>query len=426
MAGRKCFDPMQIIMSGLDYSLAPIELREQLSFTKAQVGALVKRIRRDVEGVLGCVLVSTCNRTELYLSCAPGSALCPDQILCHAVKLGYAPFAGAFVTRRDSDAARHLMEVAGGLKSQIWGEDQILSQVKAAIAIAREAGAADPVLETLFRNAVAAGKAIKTKVRLTDVAVSAAGQAVQVLKRDLNGLRGRSALVIGNGEMGRLAASLLHAEGCRVTVTLRTYRHGVTVIPAGCAATPYDDRFAAMEGVDILLSATASPHYTVTAEQISMLKAKPACVVDLAMPRDVDAKVGKLPGVTLYNVDTLGAQQHRGQIPQEALDILDDYMSRFYEWHNYRRCLPMIEALKEAITQRLLTYPEVEEELDRDELVELAVGRAVELITGGLKEYINPKDLERCVKKINAHTAAKDRERENVNDKKRATFPAVC
>lgn len=83
-------------------------------------------------------------------------------------------FAGAFVTRRDRDAVRHLMEVAGGLKSQIWGEDQILSQVKSAIAIARKAGAADPVLETLFRNAVAAGKAIKTQIHLTDVAVSAA------------------------------------------------------------------------------------------------------------------------------------------------------------------------------------------------------------------------------------------------------------
>lgn len=89
-AQRKCSDHMQIIMSGLDYNLAPIGLREQLSFTKAQVEALTERIRRDVKGVLGCVLVSTCNRTELYLSCASDSTLCPDQILCHAVKLSHA------------------------------------------------------------------------------------------------------------------------------------------------------------------------------------------------------------------------------------------------------------------------------------------------------------------------------------------------
>ena len=174
---------MVIMMSGLDYSLAPIELREQLSFTKAQVGALAERIRSETEGVLGCVLLSTCNRTELYLSCEKWMELQPGEVLCAAVGLSYAPCARAFVTRRGSDAARHLMEVSGGLQSQIWGEDQILSQVKGAIAIAREEGCADPVLETLFRNAVAAGKEIKTKVRLTGVATSAAARAVEVLEK---------------------------------------------------------------------------------------------------------------------------------------------------------------------------------------------------------------------------------------------------
>ena len=101
-------------------------------------------------------------------------------------------------------------------------------------------------------------------------------------------------------------------------------------------------------------------------------------------------------------------------------------MNRFYDWNNYRRCLPAIEALKEAITQRLLTYPELGDELECNELVELAVGRTVELITGGLKELINPQELERCVKKINTHTAARGREKENANDTEHASFPAVC
>ena len=305
---------MVIMMSGLDYSVAPIELREQLSFTRAQVGALVERIRSEAEGVLGCVLLSTCNRTELYLSCGKGAELQPGEVLCAAVGVPYAPFARAFVTRRGSDAARHLMEVSGGLQSQIWGEDQILSQVKGAIAIAREEGAADPVLETLFRNAVAAGKEIKTKVRLTGVATSAAARAVEVLAGRMGSLAGKRALVIGNGEMGRLSAALLREAGCAVTVTLRTYRHGETVVPAGCGVVPYDDRFSAMEGMDIVLSATTSPHYTVTAEQVSRLGCRPAYVVDLAMPRDVDAAVGDLPEVTLYNVDTLGAERHQGQV----------------------------------------------------------------------------------------------------------------
>ena len=377
---------MGIIMSGLDYQKAPIALREQLSFTKTQAGALTGRLAQG-EGILGCVLLSTCNRTELYLSCPPEGRAAPDRLLCRAVGLDPGPFAGAFVTRRGEEAVRHLMEVAGGLQSQIWGEDQILSQVKGAIAIAREQGAADPVLETLFRTAVSAGKEIKTKVRLTGVAVSAAARAVEVLQRDLGDLRGRRALVIGNGEMGRLSAALLRE--------------------AGCAVTPYGERYASMEGMDILLSATTSPHYTVSARQMSMLKARPSWVVDLAMPRDVDPAAGDLPGVTLYNVDTLGAEQRRGALPQTVTDILDSHMARFYEWSNYRRCLPAIEALKEAIAQRVLTYPELEEDLEAEELVELAVSRAVDLLTGGLKERIRPEDLERCAGKIRVHTAAR-------------------
>ena len=397
---------MGIIMSGLDYQKAPIALREQLSFTKTQAGALTGRLAQG-EGILGCVLLSTCNRTELYLSCPPEGRAAPDRLLCRAVGRDPGPFAGAFVTRRGEEAVRHLMEVAGGLQSQIWGEDQILSQVKEAIAIAREQGAADPVLETLFRTAVSAGKEIKTKVRLTGVAVSAAARAVADLGRDLGDLQGRRALGIGNGEMGRLSAALLREAGCAVTVTLRTYRHGETVVPAGCAVTPYGERYASMEGMDILLSATTSPHYTVSARQMSMLKARPSWVVDLAMPRDVDPAAGDLPGVTLYNVDTLGAEQRRGALPQTVTDILDSHMARFYEWSNYRRCLPAIEALKEAIAQRVLTYPELEEDLEAEELVELAVSRAVDLLTGGLKERIRPEDLERCAGKIRVHTAAR-------------------
>ena len=250
---------MNIAMAGLDYALAPIELRERLSFTKSQAGELAAHIRETRAGVLGCVLISTCNRTEIYLSCGEGEAPDPAALLCAAAGQEHAPFSHAFVTRRGEDAARHLCEVAAGLKSQIWGEDQIVSQVKTAIAAAREFGGADSVLETLFRTAVSAAKEVKTNVRLTGVSHSAAQRAVEVLERELGGLEGRTALVIGNGEMGRLAAGLLRDAGCAVTVTLRTYHHGETVVPRGCAVAPYEERYAAMERAQVLVSATTSP-----------------------------------------------------------------------------------------------------------------------------------------------------------------------
>ena len=101
-------------------------------------------------------------------------------------------------------------------------------------------------------------------------------------------------------------------------------------------------------------------------------------------------------------------------------------MGRFYEWHNYRKCLPAIENLKEAITERVLTYPELEDGLEQEELVELTVSKAVDLLTGGLKEHFTPEDLERVVGKIKVHTAVRSRERENCHGEKRILFPAIC
>ena len=230
-------------MTGLDWRKAPIGLREALSFTRSRVVEL-DRLLRAAEGVEGCVLLSTCNRTELYLSCASGAEPEPGALLCAAAGLPYAPFAGAFVTRTGEEAARHLMEVAGGLRSQIWGEDQILTQVKGAAAAAREAGTADGVLEILFRNAAAAGKEIKTKVPLTGVPRSAAQSAVERLARDAGGLEGKRALVIGNGEMGRLSAALLHRLGapspspCAPTATGRPWCQPGAPWPPMRSATP--------------------------------------------------------------------------------------------------------------------------------------------------------------------------------------------
>lgn len=393
---------LNIHMCALDWSLAPISLREQLSFTKKQVSAL-DRTLCAVEGIEGAVLLSTCNRTEGYLSCVENFHPDPGGLLCCAAGADYAAFAPYFVTRSGREAARHLMEVAGGLRSQIWGEDQIVSQVKQAAVLAREAGTTDAVLETLFRTAATAGKAIKAQVRLTGVSASAAHRAAEVLARETKGFVGKRALVVGNGEMGRLCATLLHRAGCTVTVTLRTYRHGETVVPAGCSTVPYDQRLTAMDGADILISATASPHYTVTVQQLLTLKRPPRLMVDLAIPRDIQPEAGTLPGVRLYNVDDLGAARDRA-IPPQAAEIVDKYLEQFYQWDNYRTCLPALEQVKQAVVQRILaTEPDG---MENRELVELTVSRTVELLSGGLKKHLTPEELARCAEKIGLHTAA--------------------
>ena len=397
-------------MSGLDYSLAPIALREQLSFTRAQAGELLRILAGRPE-IGGCVLLSTCNRTELYLTEAEGAEeLQPGALLCEAAGVAYTLFDQAFVTRRGEAAARHLMEVACGLKSQIWGEDQILSQVKAAAALAREAGGTDSLLETLFRTAVSAGKEVRSWVRLTSLPVSAAHRAVEALGERAGGLAGRRALVIGNGEMGRLAAVLLRDAGCAVAVTLRSYRHGETVVPAGCAVVPYEDRYAAMEGAEVLLSATTSPHYTVGEAEFRAVASPPRLLADLAIPRDIQPGIGDLPGVFLLNVDTLGVAPGQGAGPEaleRAAGILEAHMDRLRRWYGYRDSLPALEDVKASVVERVLTAPALADGLDPEELVELAVGRTVELLAGGLPEALDTAALRACARKIRGNTTGR-------------------
>lgn len=169
-------------------------------------------------------------------------------------------------------------------------------------------------------------------------------------------------------------------------------------MPAGCAVAPYEERYAAMEGRDILLSSTTSPHYTVSAPELSALSAPPALLVDLAIPRDIQPEAGDLPGVKLFNVDALGAAPER-QAPPEVEEILESQIARFYQWADYRESLPLLERLKADITDRVLERPDLEE-LDKSEVAEYAVCRAVELLSGGLKDVLTAGELAKCEEKI--------------------------
>lgn len=392
---------MNIVMSGLEHSLAPIHLRERLSFTKLQNAEMIGKIY-DFPHISGCVLLSTCNRTELYLSCT--EEVNPGELLCKAAGMEYTQYQQMFVTHSGQQAVQHLMEVSAGLRSRIWGEDQIISQVRDAISIARQAHTTDPVLETLFRFAISAGKEVRTKARLTAVSSSAASMAVALIKEKLGPLTHKKAMVIGNGEMGRLAASLLQKEGCDVLVTLRSYRHGETIVPPGCGVVPYDERMQHMNGMDILISATTSPHYTVTADQLSSLSHPPVIAVDLAIPRDIQPEAGNLPGLSLYNIDDLGSFLENRTVPENVSAILQTQMNNFYRWLGYKDCMGSVDSLKQAIIQRLLRTGQLNEEMSVEEIIELSVGKTVDLLVSGLAERITSENLEKCESKIRLHT----------------------
>lgn len=319
---------MNLHMSGIDWTHAALELREQASLPAERLGEILTAIAA-APGVEGCVILSTCNRTEIYID-AEGPAQAPWQLFSQAAGLSLPE--DAFVSREGEAAVRHLLEVAGGLHSRIFGDDQIITQVRVAMDRAVEAGSGSALLNLLFRTAVTVGKRIKTRIRFTAGTNSAAAAAV----RALGELQGKTALVVGNGEMARLAAGALLRGGAQVTMTLRTYHHGESRIPAGCRAVAYADRMAAAEGKDILLTATASPHLTVTAQQFSQLKSPPGLVVDLAVPRDVDPAVRALVP-HFWDVDDLGGMETATPAQLEAARaIVEDGVQEVLRWRERR------------------------------------------------------------------------------------------
>ena len=319
---------MHLMMSGLDCHRAGVELREKLAFSRQKVMDML-RLLRTQPGIAGCVLLSTCNRTEIYISGEPETS--PWRLLCREAGAPETELEPFFTTRVGEDAARHLMEVACGLHSQILGEDQIITQVRIAMELAQEQGASDPVLGALFRRAVTAGKRAKTEVHLQHGIPSLATRCRDILEVELKGLKDKNILVIGNGQMGRLAAEVLQQAGAKVDVTLRTYRHGETLVPCGCGTVRYEHRVSALENADALVSATTSPHYTFTRAQLDSLVNPPKVAMDLAVPRDIDPACGEK--LKLFDTDSLGTSGPGTSEELAAMAaVAREELERFLTW----------------------------------------------------------------------------------------------
>ena len=220
-------------MIGIDHTRAGIDVRTVFSFTKKKMAEALAVLQK-VPGIEGCVLISTCNRMELWASTDDGF---PEEglyeQLCKIKEADLGMYRPYFVFRKEREAVQHLFWLAGGLKSRILGEDQIVTQVGEALSFAREQYATDSVMETLFRMAVTAAKKVKTEVELSHTDNSVVRTAIDTLKEQGQTFSGKKCMVIGNGVMGKLTATMLLAEGADVTVTVRQYRSGIVEIPLG-------------------------------------------------------------------------------------------------------------------------------------------------------------------------------------------------
>lgn len=392
-------------MAGIDYSGAEIRVRERFSMTKAAADEAMRRLKTEY-AIDGCVLLSTCNRTELWIS---GGSCDPAELLCGLNGLVPEEYRRYLTARSGDEAVDYLFALACGLKSQVFGEDQIVTQVNAAVSQAREADAAGAVLETLFRFAVTAAKKVKSTVRLTGADASVATSTVEFLRQRFGELGGLRCLVIGNGEIGRLTVAELLKAGCEVRMTVRRYHHGESVIPEGCGRISYDERREQLPWARVVVSATSSPHYTLRGEEVKELE-HPTLFCDLAVPRDIDPELAGLPGAEVYNTDQIcaglavGADADTEKL-RAVQAILDEYTEEFKSWHGFRNFAhiageisglaagDMVGRIEKPL--RRLGLDEQDEALLTDRIGG-AAGKTVGRLLFGLREHLPPLLWREC------------------------------
>ena len=331
---------MKLMMTGLDHNRSDIEIREKFSLTKEKTAKILARLKEGGPAG-GCVIISTCNRTELYASIPADAVFGPTRTLCDMLDRDFTEYRRFFTERSDEQAIDHLCRVASGADSQILGDDQIITQVREALEFSRGQGCTDSYIETMFKLAIKAAKEIKTNVILKSAGIdSIPGKAIEKLKT-ICPPEGQNAVVIGNGQTGRLVTELLINEKANVTVTLREYKKGVIQVPEPAGTINYSERYKAIENADILVSATTSPHYTLTCDELCKLARIPGIIIDLAVPRDAEPSIGEIPGVTLLTIDEISDDGR--EMPPESIAEIDaiikTHIEQYYRWQAFKENL---------------------------------------------------------------------------------------
>ena len=401
---------MSISMVGIDYNKASVDVRAQFSFTKKNAASAMEKLK-ETPGILGCIILSTCNRMEIWVSTQEEWEGSLFDFLCEEKGKNPEEFRRYFVERREEEAIEHLFYLTSGLKSQILAEDQIITQVKDALSMARDVYCTDNVLEVLFRMAVTAAKRVKTEVVFSRGNSSVIHQAIQKLRETGYFLDGSNCMVIGNGEMGKVAALALAEAGAHVTVTVRQYRSGIVSIPKGCDRINYGERMEFFPSCDLIVSATASPNFTLTKELIQQAATgkKQQILIDLAVPRDIEPSVNEIEGITLYDIDSFKIDTNSLELQesmQKAAAILREQMEDFYCWYDGRSLIPRIQDIQAEAVQdlnlrilKILRKTPMEDE-DRENLlnaIDVAAGKVVSKMMFGLRDTLEKEEFINCV-----------------------------
>lgn len=306
-----------ILLIGVNHTTAPVALRERLSIADTGLtDALTHFGQVNGHGptlLPEGIILSTCNRLEIY-------AVADDlewgrkvlvEFLSQNRQVSIEEFADSLYFKSDVEVVAHLTKVACGLDSMIVGEPHILGQVTDAYQTALSRHATGPVLNTLFRHAIQAGKRARTETAISQYATSVPSAAAALAEKEMGNLEGHVVLVMGAGEMGQIAARTLMARGASgIIVANRTYDRGLMLAREfNGEAMTFDRQAEALARADIVITATDAPHIIVTPEKVSTAMAQrpdqPMLIIDIAVPRDTDPAVADIPGVRLFDIDNL-------------------------------------------------------------------------------------------------------------------------
>jgi glutamyl-tRNA reductase len=349
----------ELLALGVSHKTAPLDLRERLSLTEGSAAGALRELT-SAEGIHEAAAISTCNRTELYLIVsdpveAESTAL---GVLTRQAEIRPTELLGHLYSLRAGEAAAHLFRVTAGLDSMIVGEAEIQGQVKRAYELALVESATGPILNRLFRGALAAGGRVREETAVGEKGVSIPSVAVELARRTLGDLGRRRVLVIGAGETAELVAKALVARGAAsVFVANRHYDRAIGLAERfGGKAVRFEELPEQLEAADIVVSATNSPHHIVERDGLEQVMAdrdgRPLLLVDIAVPRDVEPECREIAAVSLHDIDDVqqivernaGSREAEGR---RAEPILAAELDRFERWLAALEVVPTIAALRE-------------------------------------------------------------------------------
>lgn len=350
---------MELVAVGLSHRTAPVALRERAAFPADEIEEILRR-NDSPTALPERLLLSTCNRSELYALAEE-----PELARRHFLELvrerrGVEPdeLADCLYLHAGRDMAQHLFRVASSVDSQVVGEAQILGQVHEAFALATRAGAAGPLLHRLLSSAFRVGKRVRRETDIAIGAVSVPYAAVTLATRIFSDLGDHTALLVGTGETGELAARHLREQGVGgLLVASRTLRNAVSLAAElGGASVPLSGLGTALERSSLVITATAATEPVITADLVRQAEAdrrnRPLLIVDIGVPRDVEPAVRDIPNVFLYDIDSLqelvaeNLERRRQEIPKVEA-IVTHETEKFFAWYSALSVAPVIKELRD-------------------------------------------------------------------------------